>query len=67
MFFMADPRHLAIASKLVKEIALKLGNAIAMPVLGFTPNNASPDLPGILRSTTASSGESARASSMALV
>lgn len=40
--------HNFIVKKLVKEIALKLGNAIAMPVLTFTPNNASPDLPGTI-------------------
>jgi creatinine amidohydrolase len=40
--------HNFIVHKLVKEIALKLGNAIAMPVLGFTPNSANPDLPGTI-------------------
>jgi len=40
--------HNFIVRKLVKEIAVKLGNAIAMPVLPFTPNNASPDLPGTI-------------------
>jgi creatinine amidohydrolase/Fe(II)-dependent formamide hydrolase-like protein len=40
--------HNFIVHKLVKEIALKLGNAIAMPVLGFSPNNANPDLPGTI-------------------
>jgi len=32
----------------VKAIALKLGNAIAMPVLPYTPNEASADLPGTI-------------------
>jgi creatinine amidohydrolase/Fe(II)-dependent formamide hydrolase-like protein len=32
----------------VKAIALKLGNAIAMPVLPYTPNNASAQLPGTI-------------------
>jgi creatinine amidohydrolase/Fe(II)-dependent formamide hydrolase-like protein len=32
----------------VKAIALKLGNAIAMPVLPYTPNNASATLPGTI-------------------
>jgi creatinine amidohydrolase len=40
--------HNFIVRKLVKAIALKLGNAIAMPVLPFTPNNANPDLPGTI-------------------
>lgn len=40
--------HNFIVRKLVKEIALRLGNAIAMPVLPFTPNNADPDLPGTI-------------------
>jgi len=40
--------HNFIVKKLVKEIALKLGNAIAMPVLSYTPNNASADLPGTI-------------------
>src|SRR5262249_51323338 len=31
-----------------KAIALKLGNAIAMPVLPYTPNNASAELPGTI-------------------
>ena len=32
----------------VSAIALKLGNAIAAPVLPFSPNNASADLPGTI-------------------
>jgi creatinine amidohydrolase/Fe(II)-dependent formamide hydrolase-like protein len=31
-----------------KAIALRLGNAIAMPVLPYTPNNASAELPGTI-------------------
>lgn len=40
--------HTLMARATVKAIALKLGNAIAMPVLPFTPNNASADLPGTI-------------------
>jgi len=40
--------HNLIAKDVVKAIAMKLGNAIAMPVLAYTPNNASADLPGTL-------------------
>src|SRR3954469_10899028 len=36
--------HNIMARALVKKIALKLGNALAMPVLPYTPNNASPQL-----------------------
>src|SRR5262249_22157360 len=32
----------------VRAIAAKLGNAIAMPVLNYTPNNASAELPGTI-------------------
>ena len=35
--------HTLMARATVKAIALKLGNAIAMPVLPYTPNNASAD------------------------
>ena len=38
--------HTLMARATVKAIALKLGNAIAMPVLPYTPNNASAQLPG---------------------
>jgi len=38
--------HNLMAKAVVKAIALKLGNAIAMPVLAYTPNNASAELPG---------------------
>src|ERR1700744_2440841 len=40
--------HNLMARAINKAIADKLGNAIAMPVLGFTPNNASADLPGTI-------------------
>ena len=37
-----------MATYLNKAIATKLGNAIAMPVLPYTPNNASATLPGTI-------------------
>jgi len=37
--------HTLMGKATVKAIALKLGNAIAMPVLPYTPNNASAALP----------------------
>lgn len=40
--------HTLMAREVVKAIALRLGNAIAMPVLAYTPNNASADLPGTI-------------------
>lgn len=40
--------HNYMARATVKAIALQLGNAIAMPVLPYTPNNASATLPGTL-------------------
>jgi creatinine amidohydrolase/Fe(II)-dependent formamide hydrolase-like protein len=40
--------HTLMGREIVKTIALRLGNAIAMPVLPYTPNNASPDLPGTI-------------------
>jgi creatinine amidohydrolase/Fe(II)-dependent formamide hydrolase-like protein len=40
--------HNLMAKATVKAIALRLGNAIAMPVLPFTPNNASAELPGTI-------------------
>ena len=40
--------HNLMAKASVKAIALKLGNAIAMPVLPYTPNNASATLPGTI-------------------
>jgi creatinine amidohydrolase/Fe(II)-dependent formamide hydrolase-like protein len=40
--------HTLMGREIVKAIALRLGNAIAMPVLAYTPNNASADLPGTI-------------------
>jgi creatinine amidohydrolase/Fe(II)-dependent formamide hydrolase-like protein len=40
--------HNLMARETVKAIALKLGNAIAMPVLPYTPNDASATLPGTI-------------------
>ncbi len=40
--------HNFVVQYVVREIALRLGNAIAMPVLNFTPNNATADLPGTI-------------------
>jgi creatinine amidohydrolase/Fe(II)-dependent formamide hydrolase-like protein len=40
--------HTLMGKATVKAIALGLGNAIAMPVLPYTPNNASADLPGTI-------------------
>ena len=40
--------HNLMAKATVKAIALRLGNAIAMPVLPYTPNNASAGLPGTI-------------------
>ena len=37
--------HTLMGREIVRTIALRLGNAIAMPVLPYTPNNASADLP----------------------
>ena len=44
----ANGGHNLMAKATVKAIALKLGNAIAMPVLPYTPNNASALLPGTI-------------------
>ena len=44
----ANGGHTLMAKATVKAIALKLGNAIAMPVLPYTPNNASAQLPGTI-------------------
>jgi creatinine amidohydrolase/Fe(II)-dependent formamide hydrolase-like protein len=44
----ANGGHNFMARATVKAIALELGNAIAMPVLPYTPNNASAQLPGTL-------------------
>jgi creatinine amidohydrolase len=40
--------HTLMAKATVKAIALRLGNAIAMPVLPYTVNQASPALPGTI-------------------
>ena len=40
--------HTLMGREIVKTIALRLGNAIAMPVLPYTPNNASAALPGTI-------------------
>ena len=40
--------HTLMARETVRAIALKLGNAIAAPVLPFSPNNASAELPGTI-------------------
>jgi creatinine amidohydrolase len=40
--------HTFMAKATVRAIALKLGNAIAMPVLPYTPNNAGAQLPGTI-------------------
>lgn len=44
----ANGGHNLMGRATVKAIAEKLGNAIAMPVLPYTPNNASADLPGTI-------------------
>ena len=40
--------HTLMGREIVKAIALRLGNALYLPVLPYTPNNASADLPGTL-------------------
>jgi len=40
--------HTLMARETVREIAVKLGNAIAAPVLPFSPNRASAELPGTI-------------------
>jgi len=40
--------HTLMGREIVRTIAQRLGNAIAMPVLAYTPNNASADLPGTI-------------------
>jgi len=44
--------HNIMGRAIVREIALRLGNAIAMPVLPLTPNNASAELPGTIGLTS---------------
>jgi creatinine amidohydrolase len=45
--------HNLMGRATARAIALKLGNAIAAPVLPFSPNNASADLPGTIGITPA--------------
>jgi creatinine amidohydrolase/Fe(II)-dependent formamide hydrolase-like protein len=40
--------HTLMGHEIVKAIALRLGNALFLPVLPYTPNNASADLPGTI-------------------
>jgi creatinine amidohydrolase/Fe(II)-dependent formamide hydrolase-like protein len=40
--------HNIMGRAIVNEVAVRLGNAIAMPVLPITPNNASAELPGTI-------------------
>lgn len=40
--------HTLLGREQVRDIALRLGNAIAAPVLPFSPNRASADLPGTI-------------------
>src|SRR5215471_17465827 len=40
--------HTLMARETARAIALKLGNAIVAPVMPFSPNEASPDLPGTI-------------------
>jgi creatinine amidohydrolase/Fe(II)-dependent formamide hydrolase-like protein len=44
----ANGGHNLMGRAIVKAVALKLGNAIAMPVLPYTPNEASAQLPGTI-------------------
>jgi len=44
----ANGGHTMMAQATVRAIAIKLGNAIALPVLPYTPNNASAQLPGTI-------------------
>src|SRR5438046_743079 len=45
--------HNLMGREIVRTVALKLGNAIAMPVLPYTPNNASADRQGTVDLTPA--------------
>src|SRR3989442_10207823 len=40
--------HTLMAREIARAIALKLGNAIVLPVLPYTPNQASAQLPGTI-------------------
>lgn len=53
----ANGGHNLMARAIVKEVAEKLGNAIAMPVLPFTPNKASAQMPGTIGITNELLGE----------
>lgn len=44
----ANGGHNLMARHIARAIAVKLGNAIVMPVLPYTPNNASATLPGTI-------------------
>src|SRR5438093_10659519 len=44
----ANGRHTLMGREIAKAIALKLGNAIVLPVLPYTPNQASAQLPGTI-------------------
>jgi creatinine amidohydrolase len=44
----ANGGHNLMARGIVRAIALRLGNAIAMPVLPVSPNNASAEMPGTI-------------------
>lgn len=44
----ANGGHTFMAGYTAKAIAVKLGNAIVLPVLPYTPNNASAQLPGTI-------------------
>lgn len=45
--------HTLMGREIVRAIALKLGNAITAPVLPFSPNRASAELPGTIGLSTA--------------
>src|SRR5437762_11783017 len=40
--------HTLMGREIVRTVALRLGNALAMPVLPYRPNNASAQLPGTI-------------------
>jgi|APGre2960657505_1045072.scaffolds.fasta_scaffold00061_2 creatinine amidohydrolase len=45
--------HTLMAREMAKAIAEKLGNAIVAPILAYSPNNASAELPGTIGLSTA--------------
>ena len=53
----ANGGHNLMARAIVKGVAEKLGNAIAMPVLPFTPNKANAQMPGTIGITNELLGE----------